>query len=73
MIFWRKDAEFLIKISAIIYFPPSIHRKLTDSAVRGNLAVSNFRKMSLPTYEIQIKDYGYRKFNKKIHIMEQNL
>lgn len=41
--------------------------------VRGNLAVSNFRKMSLPTYEIQIKDYGYRKFNKKIHIMEQNL
>ena len=32
MIFWRKDAEFLIKISAIIYFPPSIHRKLTDSA-----------------------------------------
>ena len=42
-------------------------------SVRGNLAVSNFRKMSLPTYEIQIKDYGYRKFNKKIHIMEQNL
>ena len=32
MIFWRKNAEFLIKISAIIYFPPSIHRKLTDSA-----------------------------------------
>jgi hypothetical protein len=43
------------------------------AGVRGNLAVSNFRKMSLPTYEIQIKDYGYRKFNKKIHIMEQNL
>ena len=43
------------------------------NVVRGNLAVSNFRKMSLPTYEIQIKDYGYRKFNKKIHIMEQNL
>ena len=43
------------------------------TGVRGNLAVSNFRKMSLPTYEIQIKDYGYRKFNKKIHIMEQNL
>lgn len=41
--------------------------------VRGNLAVSNFRKMSLPTYEIQSKDYGYRKFNKKIHTMEQNL
>ena len=43
------------------------------SCVRGNLAVSNFRKMSLPTYEIQSKDYGYRKFNKKIHTMEQNL
>lgn len=41
--------------------------------VSGNLAVSNFRKMSLPTYEIQSKDYGYRKFNKKIYIMEQNL
>lgn len=46
---------------------------LHTGSVRGNLAVSNFRKMSLPTYEIQIKDYGYRKFNKKIHIMEQNL
>ena len=44
-----------------------------ENTVRGNLAVSNFRKMSLPTYEIQSKDYGYRKFNKKIHTMEQNL
>lgn len=32
MIFWRKDAEVLIKRSAIIYFPSSIHQKQTDSA-----------------------------------------
>ena len=50
-----------------------LRKSVMSSSVRGNLAVSNFRKMSLPTYEIQIKDYGYRKFNKKIHIMEQNL
>ena len=31
MIFWRKDAEVLIKRSAIIYFPSSIHQKQTDS------------------------------------------
>ena len=46
---------------------------IIELTVSGNLAVSNFRKMSLPTYEIQSKDYGYRKFNKKIYIMEQNL
>lgn len=40
--------------------------------VSGNLAVSMIRKVGLPTYEIQNKDYGYRKFNKKVHIMEQN-
>lgn len=33
--------------------------------VSGNLAVSMIRKVGLPTYEIQNKDYGYRKFNKK--------
>lgn len=55
-------------IKSSVYF-----KSLGNIYVRGNLAVSNFRKMSLPTYEIQIKDYGYRKFNKKIHIMEQNL
>lgn len=52
---------------------PYFDHYFSQIRVRGNLAVSNFRKMSLPTYEIQIKDYGYRKFNKKIHIMEQNL
>ena len=54
------------KYSVVICFHFSIFEP-----VRGNLAVSNFRKMSLPTYEIQSKDYGYRKFNKKIHTMEQ--
>lgn len=43
-----------------------------DMGVSGNLAVSMIRKVGLPTYEIQNKDYGYRKFNKKVHIMEQN-
>lgn len=43
-----------------------------DIPVSGNLAVSMIRKVGLPTYEIQNKDYGYRKFNKKVHIMEQN-
>lgn len=59
--------SFLVSINEICYC------RFLYIDVRGNLAVSNFRKMSLPTYEIQIKDYGYRKFNKKIHIMEQNL
>ena len=44
----------------------------TRNVVSGNLAVSMIRKVGLPTYEIQNKDYGYRKFNKKVHIMEQN-
>lgn len=43
-----------------------------ENYVSGNLAVSMIRKVGLPTYEIQNKDYGYRKFNKKVHIMEQN-
>ena len=45
---------------------------LQGTFVSGNLAVSMIRKVGLPTYEIQNKDYGYRKFNKKVHIMEQN-
>lgn len=45
---------------------------VTNLNVSGNLAVSMIRKVGLPTYEIQNKDYGYRKFNKKVHIMEQN-
>lgn len=57
---WEKDTTYR-------------HKKLLPSlAVSGNLAVSMIRKVGLPTYEIQNKDYGYRKFNKKVHIMEQN-
>lgn len=47
-------------------------REWIKTHVSGNLAVSMIRKVGLPTYEIQNKDYGYRKFNKKVHIMEQN-
>ena len=48
------------------------HADVFSTPVSGNLAVSMIRKVGLPTYEIQNKDYGYRKFNKKVHIMEQN-